>query len=59
MVESIPEFTARMKRLQTLACPTPEDRDEFNIQIQEASALGLNYREGLEYIIRLRNGGAD
>lgn len=59
MIESISEFNARMKRLQRLACPTPENIEEFNLRIQEAAVLGLNYREGLEYIIRLRNGGAD
>ena len=59
MVETVAEFAARMARLQRLACPTSEDVGEFNRSIQEASALGLNYREGLEYIIRLRNGGAD
>jgi hypothetical protein len=48
-----------MKRLQVLACPVDKDRAYFEMKIQEASAMGMNYREGLEYVICLRNGGAD
>jgi len=59
MFETVAEFNARMKRLEALACPTAEDRPFFNQKIQEASSLGLNYKEGLEYVICVRNGGAD
>jgi len=59
MFESVAQFNARMKRLQRLACPTDQDRVFFDQKIQEASGLGMNYREALEYIICLRNGGSE
>lgn len=59
MFESVREFNARMKKLLALACPASSDVQLFNDLIRIASDLGLNYREGLEYVIRMRSGGAD
>jgi hypothetical protein len=59
MTESVREFTDKMRRLESLACPTGADREFFNKQIQLASQQGMNYREGLEFVIRMRHGGAD
>jgi len=59
MFETVAAFNQRMKRLQTLACPLDEDRAFFDEKMCEASALGMNYKEGLEYVICLRNGGCD
>ena len=57
--ESVAEFTARMKRLQALACPTEDDVGFFNEQMETAFQHGMKYREGLEFTIRMRHGGAD
>ena len=59
MFETVAEFNARMKRLQALACPTAADVDFFNTHIEIAGHQGLNYREGLEFVICMRNGGSD
>jgi len=57
--ESVAEFTARMERLEALTCPTDRDIPFFNQQAEIADRHGLNYRESLEFIICVRNGGAD
>ncbi len=59
MYETVAEFSARMKRLSMLACPTDADRSFFDVKILEAKALGMTYKEGLEYVILVRNGGVD
>ena len=50
--------TAGMKRLEALACPTEGDVAFFNEHIEIANGHGMNHREGLEFIIRMRQGGA-
>jgi hypothetical protein len=57
--QTIAEFTAKMKILDRLACPTEADRAFFDKHMQLASDQGLTYRECLEYVIRMRHGGAD
>jgi hypothetical protein len=59
MADDVAQFTARMKKLEALACPSPCDVSFFNDHMQTAKSEGLTYREGLEYVIRMRNGGAD
>lgn len=59
MFETIPEIIRRMKRWQALACPSEQDRAFLEGKVAEASALGMNYREGLEYVICQGNGRAD
>ena len=56
--ETAAEFEARMKRMELLACPTDDDILFFNQQIEVVNAYGMNYREGLEFIIRMPHGGA-
>ena len=48
-----------MERLEALTCPTDSDIPFFNQQAEIADRRGLNYRESLEFIICMRNGGAD
>ena len=57
-MESISEFTDRMRRLEQLACPTPEDVAFFNTQIRDLEP-DSTYRENLENTVRLRAGGSD
>jgi hypothetical protein len=59
MFESVAEFNAKMRRLETLACPSRADRDFFESQLALAKELGMNYREGLEFVIRMRHGGSE
>jgi len=53
------QFMARIRRLEHLARPTAEDDALFHALMADAKEKGLNYREALEYTIRMRNGGAD
>ncbi len=48
-----------MKRLEALACLLDRDIAFFNEHVGIADQHGLNYRESLEFIIRMRNGGSD
>ncbi len=48
-----------MKRLEALACPLDRDIPFFNEHAGIADQHGLNYRESLEFIICMRNGGSD
>lgn len=48
-----------MRKIESLACPTIADRDFFNEQSRIAGLYGLNYREGLEFVIRMRHRGTD
>jgi len=57
--ESVAAFNARMKRLEALACPLDRDIPFFNEYAYIADQHGLNYRESLEFIICMRNGGSD
>jgi hypothetical protein len=57
-VESVSKLTARMKRLEALAFPRDHDAAFFNAQIEIANLHGMTYREGLEFVIRMRYGGA-
>ena len=51
---TVPEFVAHMRELEAKACPMVNDVPLFNILIVEANAIGMNYREGLEHVIRRR-----
>lgn len=57
--ETIKDFEQRMRRLERLALPNSEQRDLFEREMQAADEAGMNYREALEHVIRIRNGGAD
>ncbi len=56
--ESVAEFTGRMESLEALACPAEDDVAFFNDHTEIANQHGMSYREGLEFIIRMRHGGA-
>jgi len=58
-VETIEESERRMRRLERLALSDPNDRFLFEQEMQVAEQAGMNYREALEHVIRVRNGGAD
>jgi hypothetical protein len=58
MAEVVADFTARMKRLEALACPTQADTPFFNEHVEISNREGMNYREALEFIIRMRHGGS-
>jgi hypothetical protein len=58
MWETVAEFNARMKTLEVLACPTPDDAPFFNSILTLPEAREMNYRDALELVIRLRHGGA-
>ncbi|WP_263419887.1 hypothetical protein [Terriglobus albidus] len=53
------EFTSRIRRLERLACPTPQDEIIFHPLMAEAKDRRLSYKEALEFTIRVRAGGAD
>ncbi len=57
--ESVAAFNARMKRLEALACPLDRDIPFFNEHVGIADQHGLDYRELLEFITCMRNGGSD
>jgi hypothetical protein len=57
--ETPEEFSNRVRRLKAIACPTSEDEPFFNEHMQVAKKNGLTWKEGLEHVIRMRNGGAD
>jgi hypothetical protein len=42
ITESAEEFSARLKELDVLACPTPEDIPYFNEQIVVGGLQGMN-----------------
>ena len=48
-----------MERLEALTCPTDSDIPFFNEHAGIADQHGLSYRESLEFIICMRNGGSD
>ncbi len=52
---TVPEFAAHMRQLEENACPTKEGIPQFNRLILEAGALGMNYREGLQHVIKRRH----
>ena len=48
----------RRKRLETLACPVDSEIPFFNEHMEIANQHGMDYGEALEFIIRMRHGGA-
>ena len=59
MLQNVRDFEQRMRLLERLALPDPEDRVLFEQQMRVADEAGMNYREALEHVIRVRTGGAD
>ncbi len=47
-----------MKRLLALACPSETDTPIFNKHMLAANEHEMTYQEALEFIIRMRSGGA-
>lgn len=61
-METVQQFERRMRLLERLALPdvsTASDRKLYEREMRIADAAGMNYREALEHVIRVRNGGAD
>ncbi|WP_263419903.1 hypothetical protein [Terriglobus albidus] len=58
-MESPAQFSTRIRRLEHQACFAPEDEALYHALMAEAKDRGLNYKEALEYTIRICNGGAD
>ncbi len=56
--ESVAEFMVRRKRLEALACPADSEIPFFNEHMEIANQHGMDYGEALEFIIRMRHGGA-
>jgi len=48
----------RRKKLETLACPADSEVPFYNDHMQVANQHGMDYQEALEFIIRMRHGGA-
>lgn len=48
----------RRKKLEALACPADREIPFFNEHMEIANQQGMNYQEALEFIIRMRHGGA-
>ncbi len=48
----------RRKHLEALACPADSEIPFFNEHMEIANQHGMNYQEALEFIIRMRHGGA-
>ena len=48
----------RRKQLEALACPADSEIPFFNEHMEIANQHGMNYGEALEFIIRMRHGGA-
>ena len=55
--ESVAEFMVSRKHLEALACPA-DSEIPFNEHMEIANQHGMNYGEALEFIIRMRHGGA-
>lgn len=58
-MRSAAESTAQMKRLESLACPTEGDVLLFNELMGVATQHRMNYREALNFVIRMRHCGYD
>ncbi len=56
--ESVAEFMVRRKQLEALACSADSEIPFFNEHMEIANQHGMNYGEALEFIIRMRHGGA-
>ncbi len=56
--ETVAEFMVRRKKLETLACPADSEVPFYNDHMQIANQHGMDYQEALEFIIRMRQGGA-
>jgi len=57
--ETVAEFMVRRKTLEALACPSDSAIPFFNEHMRIANQHGMEYQEALEFIIRMRHGGAD
>jgi hypothetical protein len=58
-VETPEEFSFKLRRLHKLATKAACDEDHFVLMLGRAKAAGMTYKEGLEFVIREANGGAD
>jgi len=56
--ETVAEFMVRRKKLEALACPADSEIPFFNVHMEIANQHGMKYGECLEFIIRMRHGGA-
>ena len=56
--ELVAEFMVRRKRLEGLACPADSEIPFFNKHMEIANQHGMNYQGALEFIVRMRHGGA-
>jgi len=56
--ETVAEFTDPRKRLEAFACPADSEIPFFNDHMEIANQHGMVYQECLEFIIRMRHGGA-
>lgn len=58
-MNTIKVFEAQMRHLERLALPDSKERTLFEQEMRVADESGMNYREALEHVIRIRNGGSD
>ena len=56
-MRSVIEMTGKLKRVESLACPTEGDVPFFQELMGVAAQHQMNYREALEFVIRMRHGG--
>jgi len=56
--ETVAEFVVGRKTLEALACPADSEIPFFNDHMEIANQHGMDYQEALEFIIRMRHGGA-
>ncbi len=50
------DFSRKLTELLAQACPNSEHKDFFDRNMAAASALGLSWIEGLQFVIQKRRG---
>ena len=54
----VAEFIVQRKQLEALACPADSETPFFNEHMEIANQHGMSFGDALEFIIRMRHGGA-
>jgi hypothetical protein len=56
LAQTVADFTNRARQIEALACPKPEDAPFFNHCMSIAKSRGMTWDQGLEYVIKCREG---
>jgi hypothetical protein len=56
LAQTVADFANRARQIEALACPKPEDTPFFNHCMNIAKSRGMTWGQGLEYVIKCREG---